>query len=201
MVKKTVTVSAETDNSSWEAPKKRKKRKPMSVEQKAAAAERLAIAREKRAEANPDYGMTGIHPSVRDLPDDHQLSFKKVKQWIKTQKDLLRSERGAVRLNVKGAIARAANHEGYIRNLSRYLRDGDWCDNFYGEYQEKKIMRRCIAQAYHWYGPKKGLPKFDVGTYYPLIGQVYTEEMFLEDSPQEKRVKENVGKKRRRKKT
>ena len=34
-------------------PKTRKKRKPMSEEQKAAAAERLAIAREKRLKENP----------------------------------------------------------------------------------------------------------------------------------------------------
>ena len=34
-------------------PKKRKTRKPMSAEQKKAAGERLAIAREKRLAANP----------------------------------------------------------------------------------------------------------------------------------------------------
>ena len=139
MAKRKPTV--ETDNSSWQAPKKRKKRKPMSEEQRAAAAERLAKAREKRAAANPDYGMSGIHESIRDLPDEHQLHPKKVKAWIKTQKDLLRTEKASVRQNVKGAIARAANHEAYIRSCNRYLRDGDWTDNFYGEYQEKKIVR------------------------------------------------------------
>ena len=200
MAKRKPTV--ETDNSSWQAPKKRKKRKPMTEEQRAAAAERLAKAREKRAEKNPDYGMSGIHESIRNLPDDHQLHPKKVKQWIKTQKDLLRTEKASVRQNVKGAIARAATHEAYIRSCQRYLRDGDWTDNFYGEYQEKKITRRCIAQAYYWYGPKKGEPKFDVGTYYPLLGQVYTQEMYNEENPQvAERAKKNVGRKRRRKST
>ena len=194
MAKRKPTV--ETDNSSWQAPKKRKKRKPMSEEQRAAAAERLAKAREKRAAANPDYGMSGIHESIRELHP------KKVKAWIKTQKDLLRTEKASARQNVKGAIARAANHEAYIRSCNRYLRDGDWTDNFYGEYQEKKIVRRCVAQAYYWYGPKKGEPKFDVGTYYPLLGQVYTQEMYNEENPQvAERAKKNVGRKRRRKST
>ena len=192
----------ETDNSSWQAPKVRKKRKPMSEEQRAAASERLAKAREKRAAANPDYGMSGIHPSVRDLPDAHHLHPSKVKQWIKTQKDLMSSERAAVRQNVKGAIARLASHEGYVRDMQRYLRDGDWIGDYYGEYEEHKIGRRCIAQAYYWYGPKKGEPKFDVGTYYPLLGAVYTKEMYEEDNPQiEERAKKNVGRKRRRKTT
>lgn len=199
MAKRKPTV--ETDNSSWQAPKKkvRKKRKPMTEEQRAAAAERLAKAREKRAEKNPDYGMSGIHQSIRNLPEDHQLHPKKVKQWIKTQKDLLRTEKQGVRQKVKGAIARVANHEAYIRSCQRYLRDGDWTDNFYGEYQEKKITRRCIAQAYYWYGPKKGEPKFDVGVYYPMLGQVYTQEMYDEDNPQvAERAKKNVGRKRKR---
>ena len=71
MAKRKPTV--ETDNSNWKAPKTRKKRKPMSDEQRAAAAERLAKAREKRAEKNPDYGKSGLHESIRDLPDKHHI--------------------------------------------------------------------------------------------------------------------------------
>ena len=171
-------ITAQTDNSKWEAPKKRRKpRKPMTEEQRVAAAERLEKAREVRAANNPDYGMSGIHESIRNLPDDHQLHPKKVKQWIKTQKDLLKTEKQSVRQNVKGAIAKAANHEGYIRNMQKYLRDGDWVDMFYGEHAEKKIRNRCVAMAYYWYGPKKGQPKRDVGTFYPDMGCVYTQEI------------------------
>ena len=47
-------IQVETDNSNWQAPKTRKKRKPMSEEQRAAAAKRLEKARAKRAEKNPD---------------------------------------------------------------------------------------------------------------------------------------------------
>ena len=52
-------VKASTDNSGWVEPKKKKvrnKRKPMTEEQKQAAAARLEQAREKRAAKNPDYG-------------------------------------------------------------------------------------------------------------------------------------------------
>ena len=51
-------ITASTDNSGWVEPKKkvRKKRKPMTEEQKQAAAARLEKAREKRAAKNPDYG-------------------------------------------------------------------------------------------------------------------------------------------------
>ena len=170
-------IVAETDNSNWQAPKKRKPRKPMSAEQKAAAAARLEKARAVRAEKNPDFGKSGIHESLHNLPDEHYISPKKVKQWIKTQKDLMSSERAAVRQNVKGALARLANHEGYIRNLQRYLRDGDWTDNFFGEHQEKKMGWRCVAMAYY----DDGTPKRDVGTYYPDMGCTYTQEMYNEE--------------------
>ena len=170
-------IVAETDNSNWQAPKKRKPRKPMSDEQKAAAAARLEKARAARAEKNPDYGKSGIHESLHDLPDEHYISPKKVKQWIKTQKDLMSSERAAVRQNVKGALSRLADHEGYIRHMQRYLRDGDWIDNFFGEHQEKKMGWRCVAMAYY----DDGTPKRDVGTYYPDMGCTYTQEMYNEE--------------------
>ena len=66
-------ITSQTDNSNWKAPKKRKKRKPMSEEQRVAAAERLSKAREKKKSAIPDYGMSVIHSSLRDLPDDSPL--------------------------------------------------------------------------------------------------------------------------------
>jgi len=175
-------IVVETDNSKWQAPKKRRKpRKPMSEEQRVAAAARLEKAREKRKAKDPDYGMSGIHESLRNLPNDHPLHPNKVKEWIKSQKELASSARSDVRRKVKGSEAQFAMHEGYVRNMQRYLRDGDWTDMFYGERQQFKIGRRCVVQAYHWYGPKKGEPKFDVGVYYPLLGCVYTQEMFNEE--------------------
>ena len=182
MVAKRKRIVAETDNSDWKAPKKRRKpRKRMSEDQRVAAAARLEKAREKRKAKDPDYGMSGIHESLRNLPNDHPLHPNKVKQWIKSQKDLASSARSDVRRKVKGAEAQLGIHEGYVRNMQRYLRDGDWIDMFYGEHQQYKIKYRCTSQAYYFDGPKKGQPKFDVGTYYPLLGCVYTQEMFNEE--------------------
>ena len=64
----------------------------MSDEQKAAASERLAIAREKRLRENPpEY--KNIHQNVLSKPDDHMFSFKKVTNymattWIQQQLDM-----------------------------------------------------------------------------------------------------------------
>jgi hypothetical protein len=177
-------IKSKTDNKGWTDPSKkkvRKKRKPMTEEQRVAAAERLEKARAARAAKNPDYGHSGIHESLRNLPDDYPITPKKVKGWIKTQKELVSMERKNEKADVKGATARKASHEAYVRNLQKYLKDGDYVDTFYGEHQDKIISNRCISQAYYWEGPKKGEPKFDVGTYYPLLGTVYTQEMFNED--------------------
>ena len=175
MARKKVTVR--TDNSTWKAPKVRKKRNPMTEEQKAAAAERLAKAREKKAAGDPNYGQSGIHESLRNLPDDYPLHPKKVKVWIKTQKDLANAERKSVRQGIKGALARQGVHEGYVRNMKTYLRSGDWIDMFYGEHQEHRIRHRCVALAYD----KDGNPKRNVGTFYPDINMIWTQELENEE--------------------
>ena len=167
-----------TDNSGWTAPKKRRRRKPMTEEQRKAASERLAKAREVRAAKNPDYGKSNVAASLRSLPDDHVLSPTNIKKWIKTQKELVSSARQKVRQKIKGAEAELARHEGYIRNMQSYLRTGDWIDDFYGEHMQQKIRWRCRAVGYYWYGPKKGQPKRDVGVFYDDLGCVYTKEMF-----------------------
>ena len=182
-------IAVQTDNSDWQAPKKRKPRKPMSEEQRVAASERLAKAREKRKEKNPDYGQSGVASDLKDLPEDHPLHPKKIKEWIKTQKDLVSSARSAVRQKIKGAEAQLSMHEGYIKNMQRYLRDGDWVDDFYGEHQQNKIRHRCVAMAYY----DDGTPKRNIGVYYPDLGCVYTQELFNE----EKGIVD-AGKKRRK---
>ena len=187
--KKKITV--ETDNSNWQAPKKRKPRKPMSEEQRVAAAARLEKVREKRKEKNPDYGQSGIAQSLKDLPEEHPKHPNKVKEWIKTQKDLASSERGNVRQKIKGAAAQLAIHEGYIKHMQKYLKDGDWVDNFCGEHQQNKIRWKCNALAYY----DDGTPKRNVGVFYPDMGCEYTQEMFNE----EKGIS-NVGPEKRKRK-
>ena len=196
-------IKSKTDNSGWTDPSKkkkvRKKRKPMSEEQRKAAAERLEKARNARAAKNPNYGQSGIHESLRDLPDDAPINPKKVKKWIKTQKEFVSAERKNEKAGAKGSTNRRISHEGYIRNMQRYLRDGDWVDLFYGEHQEKRVTRICRAQAYYWYGPKKGEPKFDVGVYYPMLGTIYSQDMYDAENGVEDADVQKTKKRRKRK--
>ena len=85
---------------------------------------------------------------------------------------MLVSIRKDVRQNVKGSLAKQTDIEGYIRNMRKYLKDGDWIDMFYGVAQEGKIMPKCVAMAYN----SDGTAKRDVGTWYPDMG-IYTKEM------------------------
>ena len=189
MAKRKIVV--ETDNSSWQAPKKRKKRKPMTEKQRQAAAKRLEKARAVRAKKNSNYGKSGIHSTLQNLSEDHPTHPDKVKKWIKTQKAFVSTERQAVRQKIKGSIAKLANHQAYIRSMNRYLKDGNWTDMFYGEHQEKRVSYRCAALGYYWYGPRKGEVKRSVDVYYPDMGCVYTQEMLEED-----RETENVRRER-----
>ena len=153
-------------------PKQRKRRKPMTAEQKAAAAERLAIARAKRAKENPpEY--KSIHPDVLAKGDEHAWSHINVKKWIKTQKELLTIARSDVRRKVKGAEAQVSSISGYIRNLELYLRSGTYIAMFWGEHQQNRVKNICLVMAYH----PDGTPKRSVGTWYPDIKCTWTKEM------------------------
>ena len=119
----------------------KKKRKPMTEEQKLAACERLAKARA----AKPPAKNSSIHVSVLAIPEEDVLSIKNVQSWIKNQKEQLVEYRASVRRDIKGAIAQVSNCEGYIRNLQFYLKHGDYCDDRYGAYQEKRISWKMIT--------------------------------------------------------
>jgi hypothetical protein len=119
----------------------KKKRKPMTEEQKLAACERLAKARA----AKPPAKNSSIHVSVLAIPEEDMLSVKNVQSWIKNQKEQLVEYRASVRRDIKGAIAQVSNCEGYIRNLQYYLKHGDYCDDRYGAYQEKRVSWQTIT--------------------------------------------------------
>ena len=178
-------IRARTQNSGWSDPSKRKKvrkpRKPMTDEQRQAAAERLKKAREARAKKNPNYGKSGLHSSLHNLDEDYALHPDQVKEWIKVQKELVSTEKRNERSKVKGATARRIGHEGYVRNMQTYLKDGVWNDLFYGERQQHKMEFICGAMAYYHEGPYKGMPKRNVGVWYPDINCTYTKEMFESD--------------------
>ena len=125
-------------NDGWKQPKKRK---PMTPEQKIAAAERLKKARAAKAPAKK----SSIHSTVLAKGDEHFLSAKNVQSWIKNQKEQLTEYRHSARRDIKGAKAQVANCEGYIRNLQYYLRHGDYCDDRYGAFQEKRIKWQTIV--------------------------------------------------------
>ena len=153
----------------------RKPRKPMTEEQKAAAAERLAKAREKRQQsAGPPKG---VHPTVLALPDEETFSLKNVRSWIKYQKEKIAELRPAVRRNEKGAIAALKFSEGYVRHMEAYIRGGDWIDDRYGADAQNKCRQVCIAMAYH----PDGTPKRTIGTYYKDIGVVWEQGMTEEN--------------------
>ncbi len=158
-------------------PKKiRKKRKPMTEEQKAAAAERLAKAREIRAKKNPPKN-PGVHPEVLAKPDDDPLSLVNVRSWIKSNKEKLQGAKQEARSNTKGAIAKVASLEGYIRAMEQYVRSGVWNDLYYGEHRTMKVKQSCIAMAYY----PDGTPKRTKGVFYPDIGVTWQgEEAYAE---------------------
>ena len=185
VVKRKIVV--ETDNSSWQAPKKRKKRKPMTEEQRQASAKRL----EKARAARVNKGTGGVHESIRNLPDDHKINPEKVKEWIKVQSEYISAERVAVRANVKGAKVKFADHKGYVKEMRYYLKTGDWISCFYGKNQEHKTLYRSSALGYYWSGPEKGEVKRNANVYYPDMCCFYTKEMAEED-----RVMKNVRKER-----
>ena len=157
-----------------ERKKIRRTRKPMTEEQKKAAAERLAKAR--AAKKKTSGAPKNVHPSVAALPDDDMFSLKSVRDWIKHNKELLSEERRALRANVKGSQSKVTSIEGYVRNMEHYIRTGDWVDSFYGKEQGQKMKRKCVAMAYHFEGPFKGMAKREVGVTYSDVG-FWTAEM------------------------
>ncbi|MEK9698746.1 MAG: hypothetical protein VW270_23430 [Candidatus Poseidoniales archaeon] len=123
--------------------KARKPRKPMSEEQRAAAAERLALARAKKKPAKN----TNIHPDVAALPDDHMLSAKTVKEWVKYNKEKLSSIRSYKDDNYRHRRAEYQTLQTYIKNLNTYLSTGTWLDSRYGRDRANLMKYRIVARS------------------------------------------------------
>lgn len=152
--------------------KTRKVRKPMSAEQKAAAAERLKKAREAKGPSSSSYP-----EHIASLPDDAPLSIANVRQWIRSCKEELEMMKGWDKSNDAKERSAYLDLETYISNMESYLRYGDWLDFRYGEKRERIMVRRCIAKAYDL----EGNVKRNVGTFYDDIGFVWTKEMDARD--------------------
>jgi len=149
----------------------KKRKRKMTPEQKQAAAERLAAARAARQAANPpEY--KNIHDSVLKREPEDPLSLQSVRSWIKNTKERISAEKQNLRLGDKGATARIASLEGYVRNLQAYLLHGDYIDMYWGENGEYRTKSVCIAPSY-----KKGYVQRTVGVWYRDIGMVWTEDL------------------------
>lgn len=145
-----------------------KKKRQMTEEQKAAAAERLRLAREKRMQENPpEY--KNIAPNVLALSPEDTLSMQNVKKWIKTQKELAAKYRREDRAGIKGSLAKSIQAENYARNMQQYLITGAWTDMFYGEFQQNKMGWVCKHLSYD----EKGEPKRCHGVFYPDINKIW----------------------------
>ena len=107
----------------------------------ATAAERLAKARE----AKGPIQYKNVSPHVIALPDDHFLSYKKVREWIKHNREKASPLRAEVRRNVKGSIAKLASIDGYIRQMNHYIQHGNWCSDYYGKDEQMRVKWKTIA--------------------------------------------------------
>jgi hypothetical protein len=157
-----------------ERPKKkyRKIRKPMSEEQRLAAAERLKKAREKRMKENPPK-YKHVHPSVLRRSDEDPLNFMNIKDWITVNKLKLKDAKANERKNVKGASLLVSKISGYISIMENFLKTGDWYGMYCGENEDQLVKTHCVALAYY----SNGYPKRTVGVFYPDMGETWTREM------------------------
>ena len=141
-------IESETDKA-WEKNKTSLTEEGSSKKEK--DKKRMAELRSRKKPAK----MVGVHPSVLELPDDHYLSYKKIKKWIDTQEGIARSagqtERSKsteIRQKKRDAAMRQRlDATGYIRAMKRYLRTGDWDNLYYGEHEQNLTKWKVIAPA------------------------------------------------------
>jgi hypothetical protein len=154
------------------ATKVKRKRKPMSPEQKAAAVERLAAARAKRSAGKEP----NAHPRVLALEDDHPLSFSNSKDNLKMWREKVKSIRH--QKDSKDSIQRREYQiaESYVKNLGIWIKDGVYLDSKYGSKRESAMEYVCLTPARH----PDGSIKRTQGVYYPDLGEVWTQALAKE---------------------
>jgi hypothetical protein len=114
----------------------KKYRKTLTTEQREVATQNLVKARA----AKPASKNLSVHEEVRNLPDEHPISLKKVREWIKLAKE----ERSSLGAQLRKKYNKNMNNrfnilDVYVRNMEAYLKNGVWLDLFYGSKQEYKI--------------------------------------------------------------
>ena len=121
-----------------------KKKRKMTEEQRAAAVERLAKAREKRMAGKKP---ANVNEDVLNLPDGHQLGHESVKEWIAYNKDHLKSIK--LYKNSKDAKERSEyiNTQVYIKNLETWLRTGVYLDHRWGKTGNQMMRFKVVARS------------------------------------------------------
>ena len=126
----------------------KRKRKPMSDEQRIAAAERLKKARDQRAEKNGPAKNKMYHSSVYD---NKLIDLKELVRWLKNAKDQASSYKQSVKLGSGDHKQRAHNTlmfnmwDGYSQDIQWYLRTGDWISDYFGEHMGAKTNWTIVA--------------------------------------------------------
>ena len=123
----------------------KKHRKTLTTKQRKVATQNLVKARA----AKPASKNLSVHQEVRNLPDEHPISLKRVKEWIKLNKD----ERSSLASHLRKKYDRKMNNrfnilDVYVRNMETYLKNGVWLDLFYGAKQEYKIKYVSIQNEF-----------------------------------------------------
>ena len=140
-------IESETDLA-WE---KNKVSLTKADEKKQKDKDRMAELRSRKKPAK----MTGVHPSILELEDDHEFSHVNLKKWIETQEGKARSagqterSKSSVMSNKKReeAMRTRMDAQSYIRIIKRYIRTGDWDGMYYGPNESKLTKWKVIAPA------------------------------------------------------
>lgn len=154
--------------------KVRKARKPMTKEQKAAAVERLAKARAARAMKDSDGPKyTQYAPEIVALPDEHPLSLKNTKAYLKAAQQVVDSIKSMKDSSSAADRLEYLDAKTYVENLKAYMRSGTYTDFRVGGQREQRLRMHSVKMAYH----ADGTPKRTVGVWYPDLGTEWTREM------------------------
>ena len=143
-------IESQTDKA-WEKNKTSLTEAGEELSKKEKDKKRMAELRAKKKPAK----LSSVHSSVLELPDDHYLSYKKVKQWIETQEGIVKSEGATERSRNKdmpqkkrdAAMRSRMDAQGYIRFMRYYLRTGDWIALYCGEYEQNLVKWKVLTSS------------------------------------------------------
>ena len=123
----------------------------MIDEKKQKDIERMAELRSRKKPAK----MTGVHPSILELDDDHEWSYINLKKWIETQEGVAKAagqterSKSSEMSNKKKdeAMRTRIDAQAYIRIIKRYIRTGDWDGMYYGPNESKLTKWKIVSPA------------------------------------------------------